>query len=367
MKVKAAVLEKPGEPFRVEELELVPPRRGEVLVRIVATGVCGSDHHLQTGTTAHPMPVVAGHEGAGLVEEVGEGVTRVGVGDPVVLSWAPCCGNCFYCLHDKPTLCSTWVDPIWKGTLLDGSTRLRRDGLPVHHYCALATFAERCVVSESSCVPVDPTHSLETAAVVGCSVATGVGAVLHTAEMRPGESAAVFGCGGVGLNVIQGAALAGAHPIIAIDPSPARREAAQRFGATATIADPSAAIDEIRERTNGRGVDCAFEAVGRASAQEAALAAARPGGRVVLVGLSPSDDLARFSGAELVREEKTIKGSYYGSVVPARDFPELLRLQAAGRLELDALVNRRYRLEEIEEAMSDLVSGRVTRGVIVFP
>src|SRR6185312_10063907 len=227
MKIQAALLRGPQQAFEIVDLDLAGPKAGEVLVKIAAAGVCHSDYHLVTGATKHPMPVVAGHEGAGVVQEVGPGVTSVRPGEHVVLNWAPDCGQCFYCLRGKPNLCDTYVGPIWAGTMLDGSTRLSHNGASVYHYCGLASFATYAVVPEQSCVVARKDVPLPIAALVGCAVATGVGAAMYTAGVRPGDSVAVFGCGGVGLCIIQGAKLCGAQTIIAIDTAPAKMEIAR--------------------------------------------------------------------------------------------------------------------------------------------
>jgi NDMA-dependent alcohol dehydrogenase len=366
MKVKAAVLEAIGAPFVVENLDLAGPERGEVLVRLVASGVCHSDWHLVTGATRHPLPVVAGHEGAGIVEAVGDGVSRVQPGDHVILSWAPDCGHCFFCLRDEGHLCDTFLDPIWAGTMLDGSPRLSRNGAPVYHYCGLAAFAERTVVPQESCVPIRSDVSLEVAALVGCAVATGVGAVLYTADVRPGSSVVVYGCGGVSLNAIQGAALSGARTIIGVDTLPSKLEMATQFGATASVLAGENSRAEIFSLTGGRGADYAFEAVGVPAIQEEALRAIRPGGTVVLVGLSSVNEATNLPGAYIARQEKTVRGSYYGSVNARRDFPLLLEMYLAGKLNLDDLVSRRYALQEINEAYRAMLDGEVARGLIVF-
>jgi Zn-dependent alcohol dehydrogenase len=314
------------------------------------------------------MPVVAGHEGAGVVEAVGAGVDDLGVGDHVVLNWAPSCGHCFYCLRGRPNLCDTYTAPIWAGTMLDGTTRLWLDGRPVYSYCGLAGFAEQTVVPRQSCVKVRKDVPFEVAALVGCAVATGVGAAMFTAGIRPGESAAVIGCGGVGLSCIQGAALCGAWPIIAIDLKPGRLAIARQLGATHALVSgaPGELIAQVRAMTGSRGADHVFEAVGVPALQELALELARPGGTVTLAGLSPMGSATNLPGARIVREEKTIKGSYYGSVNAHRDFPMLLELYTAGRLTLDSLVSRRYSLEQINQAYEQLLQGEDARGVIVI-
>ena len=220
MQIRAAVLHAPNTPFEIETLTLEAPRAGEVLVRLAACGVCHSDWHVATGDTRHPLPCVCGHEGAGVVEAVGYDVLGIAPGDHVILSWAPDCGHCYYCEHGQPNLCETFTEPLWAGTMLDGTPRLRRaDGSPVFHYCGTAAFAEYTVVPAQSCVVVRPDAPLEVAALVGCAVATGVGAVLYTAGVHPGQNVAVYGCGGVGLSTVQGAVLSGAGTIIAVDTS----------------------------------------------------------------------------------------------------------------------------------------------------
>ncbi len=366
MKIRAAVLDAPNQPFVIETLTLDEPRAGEALVRIHACGVCHSDYHLATGTTRHPMPVVCGHEGAGVVEAAGEGVTRVRVGDHVTLSWTPDCGHCFYCLRGMPNLCETFTDPIWNGVMLDGTTRLHRDESPVYHYCGLASFADYVVVPERSCIVIRKDVPLEIAALVGCAVATGVGAVIYTAGVRPGDSVVVFGCGGVGLSVVQGAALSGASTIIAVDMNETKMRLAREFGATDTLLSDDRTIQTIRALTGGRGADYAFEAVGIPALQERALEAIRPGGMVVLAGLSPMGSGTNLPGAVITRQEKTVKGSYYGSVSPSRDFPLLLDLYVAGKLKLDRMVSREYPLEQVNTAFAAMLSGEAARGVIRF-
>ncbi|MBL8164630.1 MAG: Zn-dependent alcohol dehydrogenase [Anaerolineae bacterium] len=366
MKIQAAILTAAHQPFIVDQVELSEPGAGEVRVRIAASGVCHSDYHLVSGATQHPMPVVPGHEGAGVVESVGAGVTRVKPGDHVTLNWAPDCGECFYCLRGKPNLCETYVAPIWAGTMLDGTTRLRWNGQTVYHFSGLASFAEYAVVPQESCVPIRKDVPLEIAALVGCAVATGVGAVIYTAGVRSGESVVVFGCGGVGLSIVQGALLAGAEKIIAVDTNPAKMEIARQFGATHALLSSSSTLDEIRALTGGRGAEHAFEAVGIPALQELAFQAIRPGGTLTLAGLSAMGTGTNLPGAVITRQEKVIKGSYYGTVNASRDFPMLLDLYAAGKLKLDQLISRRYPLNQINEAYQEMLSGSLARGVIVF-
>ncbi len=366
MKMQAALILNAHQPFIVDEVELEEPKAGEVLVKIAASGVCHSDYHLISGATQHPLPVVPGHEGAGVVEAVGVGVTRVRPGDHVTLNWAPDCGRCFYCLRGKPSLCETYIEPIWAGTMLDGTTRLRWKGQTAYHFSGLATFAEYAVVPQESCVPVRKDVPLKVAALVGCAVATGVGAAMYTADVKPGESVIVFGCGGVGLNILQGAALCGAKTIIAIDTNPAKMEIARQFGATHVLMADDDPIRHIRELTDGRGAEHAFEAVGIPTLQELALSAIRPGGTLTLAGLSPMGTGTNLPGAIITRQEKVIKGSYYGTINAARDFPLLLDLYMEGKLKLDELVSREYGLDQINEAYDAMLTGTVARGVVVF-
>jgi S-(hydroxymethyl)glutathione dehydrogenase / alcohol dehydrogenase len=355
-------------PFLIDSLTLEEPREGEVLVRLVASGVCHSDWHLVTGDTKHPLPAVAGHEGAGVIEAVGPNVSRVRPGDHVVLNWAPDCGHCFYCLRNKPSLCETYLEPMWAGVMLDGTPRLSWRGQPAYHFCSLATFADHAVVSEQACVPIRRDVPLEIAVLVGCAVSTGLGAVLYTADVRMGDSVIVYGCGGVGLNILQGAKLAGAGTIIGVDTSPAKMKLAQQFGATHTVlaGDARQTRGQLLELTAGRGADYVFEAIGNSQVQADALRVVRPGGTLVLVGLSPVYEQTNLSGAFIARQEKVVKGCYYGSINTRRDFPKFLDMYVAGQIKLDELVSQRYRLAEINEAYDAMLSGEVARGLIVF-
>lgn len=366
MKIQAALLTSANRQFQIETLELDEPRAGEVLIKIAACGVCHSDWHVANGDTRHPMPCVAGHEGAGIVESVGPGVTSVQVGDQVALSWSPDCGECFYCLRGQPNLCETYTEPIWNGVMLDGQPRLHWNGQPVYHYCGLAAFAEYVVVPQQCCIPIRKDVSPQVVALVGCAVATGVGAAMYTARVRPGETVVVFGAGGVGLNVIQGAALCGASTIISVDKSPAKMALAKQFGATHAIPADDRMLNTIRDLTSGRGADHAFESVGLASLQELGLDVIRPGGMLTLVGLTAMGTPTNLPGAVITRQEKTIKGSYYGSVSPRRDFPLLIDLYVAGKLKLDELISQTYRLDQINEAYATMLDGSTARGVITF-
>ena len=366
MKTRAAVLYETNRPFEIEALDLEPPRAGEVLVKVAAAGICRSDWHLVTGATQHPLPVVPGHEGAGIVEAVGEGVTRVGPGDHVVLNWAPNCGSCFYCLHNRPSLCATYVEPIWAGTMMDGTPRLSKNGQPVYHYCALACFAEYTVVPQESCVSLREAVPFPVGALIGCAVTTGVGAVLNTAQVRAGSSVVVFGVGGVGLSTVMGARLAGAMPLIAIDTVAARAEVAAALGATHFVTAGPESLNTIRDLTEGRGADYVFDTTGVPAVQEQCLDAVRPGGTVVLAGLAPMGSSTNLPGAVITRQEKTVTGTYYGSAHPARDFPRYADFYLQGRLDLDRLITKTYTLDQINDAYADLLAGKLARGVMVF-
>jgi NDMA-dependent alcohol dehydrogenase len=366
MKIRAAVLNSVGGPFAIESLDLAEPRAGELLVRVAAVGVCHSDWHLVTGDTKHPLPVVPGHEGAGIVEAVGPGVEDIHAGDHVVLNWAPSCGRCFYCLRRRSNLCETFTGPVWAGTMLDGTTRLSRtsSSSPVYSYCGLAALAERTVVPRQSCVVIRKDIPLEIAALVGCAVATGVGAAMFTAKVRPGESVLVLGCGGVGLSIVQGARLCGANPIIAVDSQTPKIWVAKHFGAQSAVLSTDDVDSVVKSHTEGRGADHVFEAVGVPALQEKALRWVRPGGTLTLAGLSPMGSATNFPSTLLTRQEKTIRGSYYGTVHAPRDFPLLLDLHADGKLNLADMITRRYTLDQVNEAYADMVAGKLVRGII---
>lgn len=366
IKIQAALLSEANSRFRVETVCLDAPRAGEVRVKIAASGVCRSDWRVAIGSAPKPMPIIAGHEGAGVVEAVGSGVARVKAGDHVILTWAPDCGDCFYCHQGKPNLCQTYSARLATGLQWDGTSRIRWRGEPVYILAGLGSFAEYAVVREESCVPIPRAIPLDLAALVGCAVATGVGAAMYSAGIRPGQSAAIFGVGGIGLNIIQGAALCGADPIIAVDTNATKLQMAGLFGATQTVISDDSAAAAIRALTGGRGADFVFEAVGTPALQERAFDALRPGGQLTLVGTAPDDSRSSLPGAAITRGEMTVRGSFYGSVRPRRDIPFLLELFRAGKLKLEELVTRRYRLDQINEAYADMLSGEVARGVIVF-
>lgn len=368
MRIKAAVFRQPGTPFSIETLELEEPREGEVLVKIEAVGVCHSDWHLMTGATKHPVPCVPGHEGAGVVVKVGPASEpSLVAGNHVSLNWAPACGRCFYCTHERPNLCNTYLEPIWAGTMLDGTTRLKTlDSKDVFHFSALACFAEYAVVPQQCCIKMPTEIPLPVAALIGCAVTTGVGSVLNTAKVKGGSSVAVFGAGGVGLSTVMGAKLAGATTIIAVDPLESRRKAALELGATEALASGVQATPEIRNLTGGRGADYVFEAAGIPAVQEQCLEAARPGGTIVFSGISAMGSATNLPGSVLVRQEKTVMGSYYGTSNPAEDFTRYAQEYTRGNLPLDKLISKTYGLEDINQAYADMLSGATARGLVVF-
>ena len=363
--MKAAVLYEYNAPLVIEEVQLDDPGPNEVLVKIAASGICRSDYHVMQGEMRPPLPMVLGHEAAGRIEEVGANVTRVKPGDPVILSFAPYCGHCAYCTAGQPNLCQT-MRRERPGALLGGHTRLSKDGTPIYHFARTASFAEYAVIHESGAVPVAPDVPLEVGALIGCAVTTGVGAVLNTAKVPPGSTVAVIGCGGVGLNVVQGARLVNASRIIAVDINLDKLEFARRFGATDLIdAREEDAASAIRKMTGG-GVDYAFEVLGSPKTIRTAFDSVHQGGTAVAVGIAATGEEASVDINTLVLSEKTLKGSYYGSSRTTIDMPKYLDFVQTGRLDLDAQVTRRYQLEEINKAYDALARGEVGRGLIVF-
>jgi Zn-dependent alcohol dehydrogenase len=366
VKMRGAVLTETGGTLEITELELAPPRAGEVLVRLHASGVCHSDQNAIDGTAPARCPTVLGHEGAGVVEEVGAGVTRVRPGDHVALSWTPSCGSCEECLRELPQLCSTAWPALAAGTLLDGTTRLSRDGEPVWHYSFISSFADACVVPERSCVPIPQDVPFEVAGLVGCAVTTGVGAVWRTAEVRPGERVAVFGCGGVGLSAVLGAVAAGAGVVVAVDTEPRKLDVARELGATQTVrwAGDAEATAEAVSAASGGGVDYAIEATGRTEAMLAAFLSTRARGAAVLIGIPAADAVLPLPALSIPRLERRVLGSIYGSSRPERDFPLTLDLYRAGRLPLDRLVTHRLPLEEVGRGFELMRSGEAIRVVV---
>ena len=364
--MKAVVLNEVHQPVSVEEMELDDVREDEVRVKMVASGVCHSDYSVMDGTILLETPVVLGHEGAGIIEEVGAQVTTVKPGDHVVLAYIPQCGRCYFCTVGQPNLCETTV-MTRAGSLPNGHRPIRRDGVPLNQMTGIGTMSEYAVVHETSLVPIDADIPLDKAALVGCAVMTGVGAAINTAGVQPGASVAVFGTGGVGLNAIQGAAMAGANTVIAVDTNPLKLEFAQNFGATHTVnasdADPVIAIQEM---TGGRGADYTFEAIGNPQVMRQAYDSARRGGTVTIIGMARPDSELVLPAPMIPRDEKKILGSYYGSTRQRVDMPRLLDLYRSGRLKLDELITETYPIDEAQQAFDDLAAGKNARGVLIF-
>ena len=360
MTVRAAVLRDTGSPLRVEEITLPGPGPGQVRVRMVATGVCHSDLSLARGTLTQQVPAVLGHEGSGHVVAVGEGVSGLREGDAVLLNWAPPCRQCGWCEHGEPYLCARAAEA--------GATPYaeRSDGTPLFAALGVGAFASETVVAETACVAVPGDIDLVEAALLGCAVVTGVGAVRHAAGVAGGDSVAVIGLGGVGLSAVQGARIAGAAPIIVVDPSPERAALAHRLGATHVLAPGDDLGRRVRALTDGRGVDHAIECVGSAATIRAAWSVSRRGGTAVVVGLGRRDDEVTFNALEVTHFARSLRGSMFGNADPQRDIPRLLEHLAAGRLDLASLVTRRVSLDELDDAFADMSAGRGARSLVVF-
>ncbi len=362
--VRAAVLFEQRQPLVVEEVELADPRDGEVMVRMVASGVCHSCLHAADGSWANTkVPIVLGDEGAGVVEKVGPGVTSLAVGDHVILSWAPTCGRCRYCVSGRPVLCERRPP---HGCMYDGTTRMTVRGQAVYHYGTVATFGSLTVVPENCAIPIRKDFPLDKAALIGCSVTTGLCSVLNLARVPAGASMAVFGTGGIGLNAIQGGPISSAYPVIAVDVNDAKLEYARTFGATHVVnaarEDP---VEAIR-RLTGAGVAYSFVAVGDVRAVEQAFEATEPGGTCIVIGLPPTGTRISIDPGRLVGPMRVLRGSSYGDARTFVDFPRLVDLNLQGKLKLDELITRRYDVSEVNEAFRALAAGEVARGLIVF-
>jgi S-(hydroxymethyl)glutathione dehydrogenase/alcohol dehydrogenase len=361
MLMRAALLRNTGDKTLEvrDDVELGAPSAEQVRVKIEATGVCHSDLSAMNGTIPQPAPAVLGHEGAGIVAEVGEGVESVQPGDHVIVAWSPPCGRCRYCVgRRQPNLCS---EVQFK---MAGSPNFRLDDAPVFGMAGTGTFAEALLLPEQAVVKIDKDIPLEVASLVGCGVMTGVGAVINTAKVEPGSSVVVFGCGGVGIAAIQGARVAGASVIVAVDLVDSKLEDAQRFGATHACKPDELAT--MRSELTGDGFDYAFEAIGLATTMRAAYDAVRRGGTAVIVGVGPAGEMVSFSALELFFSEKTLKGSYYGSADVRSDFHRMLNLWKAGRLDLEGMITRRIGLDDINDAFEAMRRGEVIRQVISF-
>jgi len=367
MDVRAVVWEGVGKPMQTTDLTLAAPGPKEVLVRLGASGVCHTDLSIIEGKFPVPSPIVLGHEGAGTVEAIGREVTRCVVGDRVVLSLIPQCGACFWCGKGQPELCAPGAQSSMGAVLADGTPRFSRGGETVFQFSGLGTFAEAVVICEDAVVPFTGDTPFEVAALLGCAVMTGVGAARNTADIAPGDTVLVIGCGGVGLNVVQGARLAEAARIIAVDLAQAKLDLASRFGATDQLLAGDGAFEQIIEMTGGLGVDVAFDVVGAVPSGQLALQAVRRGGQVCLIGMSSVETVLPVATTiDLLIHEKRIFGSNYGSSDVRRDVPKLLAQHASGDLLLNELVSERVTLDDIDAAFETMRAGQLARSVIVF-
>jgi alcohol dehydrogenase len=374
VKIRAAVLEAMGaplpyaqsRPLKIEELDLDPPGPGEILVRMKAAGLCHSDLSVINGDRPRPMPMALGHEAAAVVEQLGDGVTDLAVGDHVVLVFVPSCGHCAPCAEGRPALCEPAAAANAAGKLLSGAQRLKRNGKPIHHLLGCAAFATHATVSRRSAIRITRDLPFEEAALFGCAVLTGVGAVVNTAQVRAGATVAVVGLGGVGLASVLGALASGARQVIAVDLSEDKLALAKSFGATHTFnAGAADSIEAIKQASSG-GVDYAIEMAGSVRAFELAYKITRRGGTTVTAGLPPPNATWGLSPLNLVAEERTIKGSYIGTCVPSRDLPRYIDLYRQGRLAIDRLKTGTLSLDEINLGFDKLHEGKAVRQVVVF-
>jgi Zn-dependent alcohol dehydrogenase len=374
MKTRGAVLREMGaeppyaesRPLEVVELELEPPGPGELLIEVGAAGLCHSDLSVIDGSRPRVTPMALGHEAAGEVVETGAGVSDFAAGDHVVLAFVPACGSCGPCREGRPALCEPGALANANGTLLSGAIRIHDGGgEPIHHHLGVSAFSEHVVVSERSAVKIDPELPWEIAAVFGCAVLTGAGAVIHSAGVGPGDSVAVFGLGGVGLAAVLGAVVAGAETVVGLDPVAEKLELARSLGATDAIAAGPDAVARLRELTGG-GADHAIETVGSAAVLAEAYAATRRGGTTVTVGLPHPEQKLDIPAVSLVAEERTLRGSYLGSCVPALDLPRFIALHRRGRLPVDRLLSGTLELEQVNEGFDRLAAGAAVRQAIVF-
>ena len=368
MKTRAGIAREIGKPWSVEDVELDSPHAGEVMVKLAASGLCHSDDHVLTGDMPSALPLVGGHEGAGVVEEVGPGVTSVKPGDHVVLAFIPSCGHCRFCMSGAANLCDLGAH-IMGGLPLDGTHRTHQGEQGLTRMTGLGTFSPYTVVNEHSVVKIDDDIPLELAALVGCGVTTGFGSAVNTAEVQVGDTVVVIGVGGIGAAAIQGARVAGAEQIVAVDPVPWKLDQAKVFGATHTVASMQEAMPLINEITRGVMADSAILTVGVATGDMIAplMSLVRKGGKCVVTAISPIADTAvTMSLFELTIWQKELRGSLYGANAPAVAVPQLLSLYRRGLLQLDEMVTRRYTLDEVQQGYDDMHAGRNIRGLIVF-
>ena len=367
MKMKAALLNATPGKLSVEEVEIGDPGPGEVRVKIAASGLCHTDWETMQGFQPVNLPAIIGHEGAGVVDAVGAGVTRVKVGDHVVCSWSPNCGHCFYCDQGQPILCETAREANAKGVLFDGATRMSRNGAPVYYYSLVSSHAEYNIVPEQAAVPVRKDFPLDRAALLGCAVMTGYGGAVHAARIKPGSSVVVIGCGAVGLSAIQGARLSSASVIVGVDINPLKLAWAKTMGATHVVdASQDDPVTVVRQLTYGRGADTAIEAAGQNITLRQTLEASRPGARVVILGKTPFGQEIRLPFNLLMGEREIVRTSY-GMSRPRLDFPTLANLYMEGKLRLDEMMTIRLPLDQINDGFAALEQGNVARALVIFP
>jgi S-(hydroxymethyl)glutathione dehydrogenase/alcohol dehydrogenase len=366
MKIRAAVVREQNQ-FAIETVSLDPPKATEVLIRMRAAGVCHSDLHNMRGNLRTKPPFVLGHEGAGIVEAVGSAVTHVKPGDHVLVKWLPADGTCPACREGHANLCERLAATTFRGWLPDGTSRLTsQDGQVLRHLLSAATMAEYAVVDQASAIPIPEGIPFEVAAIIGCAVMTGIGAVVKTARVSAGSSAAVIGCGGVGLSAIVGCRLAGCHPIVAVDVMDSKLDFAKRFGATHTVNASGIDVAEALRSLTPPGPEYVFDMVGSPSTVQQAVLAVKPAGSVVVAGLHAAKGDVPVPAGALVFQDKRVLGSFAGSMQPQVDLPRLVEMYLSGRLPLDAFISQRYDLTELGTAFADMESGTIVRGVIVF-
>lgn len=368
MKTTAAVLTEVGKPFEIVELDLEGPKEGEVLVRYVAAGLCHSDLHLMKGDFPSRLPIVGGHEGAGIVEEVGPGVTKVQPGDHVLASFIPSCGECRSCRSGRQNLCDLG-EFLLDGQLPDGTFRFRLNGEDAGGMCSIGSFSQYGTLSQHSVIKVDEHHRLERAVLASCGVPTGWGTAVNVAGVRAGDTAVIYGAGGVGINAVQGAAVAGAKYVVVVDPVELKRDTALELGATHAFADAEAALEAVWEMTHGQGAESAMVIVGdvEPAVVTAAFNVVGKNGTIAITAMGPWDDLSvQLPAAQLAMYQKTVKGCIFGGLNPQVDVPRLLGLHDSGKLKLDELVTREYKLDEVNQGYEDLLAGKLIRGVVTF-
>ena len=367
LKITAAVLRELNQPLEIEELQLANPKRNEVLVKIDAFGICHSDYHVVTGLAKQKLPVVLGHEGAGTVIETGEGVTNVRVGQNVLLNWFPYCKQCPQCEAGNTNHCKTYMKMLGQGKMLDGTTRLTdSENKPVLQLSGLACWATHAVVPDIICTKMPEGTPPEIAALIGCAVTTGVGAVLNQASVHKGSSVVVYGSGGVGLSIIMGCVQAGAEKIIAVDRVESKEIIARSMGATHFVKADTNTVEVVKELTDGLGADYAFDAVGSIEIAEMLLPSLRERGLALLVGVPPTDSRLQIDATDVFRQEKRLTGTIYGSADTAVDFEKYAHMYLSGSLPVQKLISKYYKIEEINQACEEMLTGEIARGVVTF-